>query len=164
VAAGFGDGLTFGGTAWVRRKLSKVMWDDDSDSVDKNSSDYAAAEFTGQMYGLAMGGAGVVAREGTAAVQVVTHWDTTQKIAVMAAVSEEGGTVLRAGQWVMTGASKGVAGARNYLMAGGPELGYKFGDAVTTVVKGANLRYPIAEEGLVMGTIKGIMGQRVFVP
>ncbi|WP_282600465.1 RHS repeat-associated core domain-containing protein, partial [Ralstonia pseudosolanacearum] len=58
------------------------------------------------------------------------------------------------GNWVMTGGSSW----RNWLLAGGPELGYPMSSAVTTQLPASSLAWPAGWE-----VIKGVIGQRVIV-
>ena len=59
-----------------------------------------------------------------------------------------------AGKWVMTGGGSW----RNWLFAGGPELGYSMSTAVTREVSASSLAWPAGWEAM-----KGLIGQRVIV-
>lgn len=151
-AAGFGDSITFGATKWARKKACGY------ECANTNSTTYMTGEFTGVVVGTVVVPAGAVFKPLTSGTQMVARWAPT--------VGTNGVAVLREGQFVMAGASKGVGGVMNWLKAGGPELAVKHGPqylkAKAATVPGSALRYPIAEEGRILGTIKGWMGQRVY--
>jgi hypothetical protein len=151
VTAGFGDSLSFGFSKWARKKISGGK-----DPANTDSLDYTAGALGGVAYSMLLGGAGVL-KPLTAGVQTVTRW---------APAAENGARVLKQGQFVMAGTGRGISGAINWSKAGGPELWWKFGrqylSSGSTKVSGRMLRYPIQEEGMIRGTIKGVMGQRVY--
>ena len=62
------------------------------------------------------------------------------------------------GPWVMVGEPTWL----NYGLSGVGQLGYAMNDFAAVTVEQGTLRYPIAEEGWVWGTIKGLIGQRVI--
>lgn len=151
-SAGFGDSISFGLTKWARKKACGY------ECADTNSTTYMTGEFTGVVVGTVALPAGAVFKPLTGGTQMVARWAPT--------IAADGTAVLREGQFVMAGASKGVGGVMNWLKAGGPELAAKHGSqylkAKAATVPGSALRYPIAEEGRILGTIKGWMGQRVY--
>lgn len=150
-SAGFGDALSLNATRYVRNHTCNC-------GVDEGSDRYVHGNYAGVAYSLAMGGAGVL-KPLNAGAQTIGRWAPT--------IAADGQAVLREGQFVMAGTSRGIAGAINWLKAGGPELAWKAGPQYMTgktmQVAGSALRYPIAEEGRIMGVIKGLMGQRVYV-
>ncbi|MDD5627787.1 MAG: hypothetical protein PHU21_01890 [Elusimicrobia bacterium] len=151
-SAGFGDALTFGATGWVRKKINGG-----TDPADRKAGAYGAGTVTGLLYSLALGGAGIL-KPMTAGVQTVTRWAP--------AAAANGSAVLKPGQFVIAGTGQGARGALNWCKAGGPELLAKYGRGYlgsgSAKVSGKLLRYPIAEEGRIGGTLKGLMGQRVY--
>ncbi|WP_437613829.1 RHS repeat-associated core domain-containing protein [Sorangium sp. So ce834] len=107
--------------------------------------------------GGALMGAGIGALTGTsiaAATQgsmvTVSHWNTAANIAAG----------LRSGSWVMLGG----ATWRNWLLAGVAQQGYKYGNSLTTQVPAGSLVSPITREGWVLGSIKHVIGQRIYQP
>lgn len=150
-SAGFGDSMSFGATRWVRKKMGTNAY------VDDGSTAYSGGGLAAVAVSLVMAG-GAIFKPLSAGVQTIARW---------APAAENGAAVLKEGQFVMAGSGRGIAGAWNWLKAGGPELAYKYGGkylaSATTEVPGQLLRYPIAEEGRVFGFIKGLMGQRVYV-
>ncbi|MCX5797406.1 MAG: hypothetical protein NTY77_18095 [Elusimicrobia bacterium] len=151
-SAGFGDALTFGGTGWVRKKISGG-----TDPADRNSDQYTAGTLTGVGYSMLLGAGGVL-KPLSAGVQTVTRWAPT--------LAADGTALLKEGQFVMAGTGKGVSGFINWNKGGGLEQLMKYGRSYltsgSTQVPGKLLRYPIQEEGRIAGTIKGLMGQRVY--
>jgi hypothetical protein len=151
-SAGFGDSMSFGATRWVRGKMGT------NDSVDDGSAVYAGGGLAAVAVTLIIGG-GAIFKPLNGGVQQVARWAP--------AVAEDGAAVLKEGQFVMAGSGRGIAGTWNWLKAGGPELSMKYGarylSSATTSVPGNLLRYPIAEEGRVLGFVKGLMGQRIYV-
>ncbi|WP_338847457.1 hypothetical protein V8J88_01915 [Massilia sp. W12] len=105
----------------------------------KNSGNLKCVDWGDVAEWAAIGGlAGALVPEGLIArggMQTVTRWGPP-------------------GKWVMTGGSSW----RNWLFAGGPELGYPMSTAVTTQIPASSLAWPAGWE-----VIKGIVGQRVIV-
>ena len=163
-SAGFGDGVSFGFSKWARKQL-------DIDNVNTNSQVYLASEFGGEMYQLVAGGVATLGSKGlmlTGKVQKVAHWTP----------SHVSTNTLRAGDWVMTGSSKGLVGHINHYLSGVgvpkklvskflPEKyankiitrEYPFKSGFETVVPKKDLSWPPGRE-----KIKGLMGQRIYSP
>lgn len=152
LAAGFGDGLTLNVTHWVRGKMGT------NGMVDDGSTAYIGGGLASVAVSLMLAGGGIL-KPFSSGVQQVARWAPT--------IVEDGSMVLKEGQFVMAGEGKGIAGAINWLKAGGPELAWKAGPkyltSAVTEVPGRLLRYPIAEEGRIMGVVKGLMGQRIYI-
>ena len=163
-SAGFGDGVSFGFSKWARKQL-------DIDNVNTNSQVYLASEFGGEMYQLVAGGVATLGSKGlmlTGKVQKVAHWTP----------SHVSTNTLRAGDWVMTGSSKGLVGHINHYLSGVgvpkklvskflPEKyankiitrEYPFKSGFETVVPKKDLSWPPGRE-----KIKGLIGQRIYSP
>ncbi len=134
IAAGFGDGVSFGLTDVVRD------WMGTNDVVDASSSEYGISSVAGQLTTSTILVGGVLLRPFTAQNQMVTQWTTVGEIGVST-------------KWVMTGSNS----YRNYMMAGGPQLQASFSQSVTTTVARSNLRWPSGGEWA-----KGFLGQRML--
>lgn len=53
-SAGFGDTITFGGTAWIRDQWNKKIWGDEFESVDPCSDSYSAGKWSGYAWDIGM--------------------------------------------------------------------------------------------------------------
>jgi len=84
-----------------------------------------------------------------------------QGLAAINRAATMGGPVAHWGppsNWYMTGGRTPL----NYGFSGVRQLGYPYSSGVTTVLPKGALRYPIPEEGRVLGALKGLIGQRVL--
>ena len=54
-SAGFGDTITFGGTAWIRGQWNKKIWSDEFDSIDPCSDSYVAGKWSGYAWEVGFG-------------------------------------------------------------------------------------------------------------
>jgi RHS repeat-associated protein len=139
LSAGWGDTLS-GGLIGIIRRLLGV-----DQVVDRSSGAYVAGQIIGSVHAVCLSGAAVL-RPGTAAEQVVTHWNTPETISP--------GTI-RPGSWVMTGG----ATRRNFVFAGVWRR-YPYAQRITTTVPRSALKWPSGG----LERWKGLIGQRIYSP
>ncbi|MEJ7729059.1 MAG: RHS repeat-associated core domain-containing protein [Polyangiaceae bacterium] len=84
-----------------------------------------------------------------------TLFSATSSSGTLVAVTQYGGAAAEGSPWVMVGGNT----LRNWLMAGGPQLGYAMGSATTWFVDKSQLSYPNGWQ-----VAKGCIGQRIVGP
>jgi len=128
-------GIPFGATNAIREYFGL------NKNVNRTSTIYDVAEISGNLLTSSIIVGGVILRPLTAETQLITRWTTAGSI--------------ESGAWVMTGGQT----VRNYVMAGAPEIGIPFRNAISTTVPSNSLRWPSGWE-----KVKGFLGQRIYQP